>query len=161
MKSIIKLTLIFLFATSLSAYGGDCGPFGCIFQIGTVCIDGKCVPINPVVTPSPEPAPTETPMPTIQPPPSLQKIELASQPIGKIDIKEFDCTGINFQNLKIILKRTTPPGSVFYYSTITDNIKSWSVRKSLHEHNDPHQPAFELPDYLSSPGLTRIAGLVS
>jgi hypothetical protein len=128
------LAIIFLLATSSVCGAADpCTAYTCLAHPGTVCVDGKCIPVT-----TPTPAPTTTPTPTPQG--ELSVIKLNSVPQAEIVPVAVDCSKLNLKNVRVILHRKDPPGNAYYYSMIyrqykdfrgNDAVDSWVARKDM------------------------------
>lgn len=101
-KIIFLLLLIPTVASS-----DDCGPFGCFFSPGTVCVNGVCVqPGAPVIpTPAPE-TPTATSVISLKP---------------SAEVQEIACPA-TLQDVQIHLALVTPvPAGTEFFTAISQN----------------------------------------
>ena len=84
----------------------------CLFQKGTHCVNGFCVPLT-----DPTPTPIVTPIPN---PPStvISAIWMDMVQQDKMAAVGVDCTGMDLKNFAVYLVRKTPPPTASYYSAI-------------------------------------------
>jgi hypothetical protein len=97
---VLLAVILLSIGLSTSDAQADC-VLNCLFQAGTVCVDGNCVlktPILPVTTPS--------------------DIRLDMVPVKSIAVKEVDCSGMDMKNIKVYLQRKSPPPPASFYSAI-------------------------------------------
>ena len=158
MKTIILLLMSFLWTGY--AHADDCGPLGCMFQPGTVCVAGKCVPKTPTTAPTPTPPPTATndcgalgcifqpgticvagkcvpktsPTPTPTTTPTIVPISLDMVPLANIVPKEIACSGMAMKNIRVYLTRNSLAPKASFYSVIYNTHESvgyYSSHKDL------------------------------
>jgi hypothetical protein len=114
------LVILILIIVSTQIVRADCGPFGCAFQPGTVCVNGQCV-LKDVPVPTPTPSVTHIPIPT--PSPKITQIHLKSLPLKDIIPEKLSCSKYDSVNLEVNLSRIIPPPLASFFSTVVYNSK--------------------------------------
>ena len=106
----ILCSILFSLVMTTNAFA-DCFA-DCLFQKGTHCVNGVCVPFT-----EPTPVPIVTPIPN---PPStvISAIWMDMVQQNQMVAVGVDCTGMDLKNFGVYLVRKTPPPAASYYSGI-------------------------------------------